>query len=79
MADHTKVEEFTFMTPTTHVPVPVWPLDGCISLNPDGKKEEANGVPAGTHKRTYRIRSKVHSELGLHIIVPTAYTSTIFK
>ena len=33
----------------------------------------------GTHKRTYRIRSKVHSELGLHIIVPTAYTSTIFK
>ena len=32
----------------------------------------------GTHKRTYRIRSKVHSELGLHIIVPTAYTSIIF-
>ena len=34
---------------------------------------------AGTHKRTYRIRSKVHSELVLHIIVSTAYTSTIFK
>ena len=33
----------------------------------------------GTHKRTYRIRSKVHSELVLHIIVSTAYTSTIFK
>ena len=33
----------------------------------------------GTHKRTYRIRSKVHSELVLHIIVPTAYASTIFK
>ena len=34
---------------------------------------------SGTHKRTYRIRSKVHSELVLHIIVSTAYTSTIFK
>ena len=33
----------------------------------------------GTHKRTYRIRSKVHSELVLHIIVPTAYASTILK
>ena len=33
----------------------------------------------GTHKRTYRIRSKVRSELVLHIIVSTAYTSTIFK
>ena len=33
----------------------------------------------GTHKRTYRIRSKVCSELAPHIIVSTAYTSTIFK
>ena len=37
------------------------------------------GFIAGMHKRTYRIRSKVHSELVLHIIVSTAYTSTIFK
>ena len=33
----------------------------------------------GTHKRTYRIRSILHSEFVLHIIVSTAYNSTVFQ
>ena len=37
------------------------------------------GNEAGTHKRTYRIRSILHSEFVLHIIVSTAYNSTVFQ
>ena len=44
-----------------------------------GRVHLTSALLEGTHKRTYRIRSKVHSELSLHIIVPTAYISTIFK
>ena len=33
----------------------------------------------GTHKRTYRIRSILHSEFVLHIIVSTAYNSTVIQ
>ena len=33
----------------------------------------------GTHKRTYRIRSILHSEFVLHIILSTAYNSTVFQ
>ena len=37
------------------------------------------GIFTGTHKRTYRIRSILHSEFVLHIIVSTAYNSTVFQ
>ena len=36
-------------------------------------------IQLGTHKRTYRIRSILHSEFVLHIIVSTAYNSTVFQ
>ena len=45
------------------------PLSDAIGLH---------GRETGTHKRTYRIRSILHSEFVLHIIVSTAYDSTVF-
>ena len=39
----------------------------------------SDALAPGTHKRTYRIRSILHSEFVLHIIVSTAYNSTVFQ
>ena len=45
----------------------------------EGEERRKEGRKAGTHKRTYRIRSILHSEFVLHIIVSTAYNSTVFQ